>query len=132
MVGGGTAYTEGGLATATVLAGPTGVGIDSGGNIFIADRDGNHIYKVTASTQKIATVMGSAGSGFTGETAVDFGGQAASNVVVVSDTQITATAPAGSAGTVHVTVTMWSSSVVRADGKKMFSGRADGEEGPPR
>jgi hypothetical protein len=30
------------------------------------------------------------------------------------------------------TATMWSSSVVRADGKKMFSGRADGEEGPPR
>lgn len=30
------------------------------------------------------------------------------------------------------TATMWSSSVARADGKKMFSGRADGEEGPPR
>ncbi|HLH44532.1 MAG TPA: IPT/TIG domain-containing protein [Bryobacteraceae bacterium] len=67
VVGGGTTYTEGGAANATVLAGPTGVAIDSAGDIFIADRDGNHIYKVTASTQKITTVMGNSGSGFAGD-----------------------------------------------------------------
>ncbi|WP_181804146.1 IPT/TIG domain-containing protein [Streptomyces shenzhenensis] len=44
------------------------------------------------------------GSGLTGAVAVRFGSALASNVVVVSDTQITATTPAG-AGTVDVTVT---------------------------
>src|SRR5215469_6705645 len=82
VVGGGSAYTEGGLASATVLAGPTGVALDSGGDIFIADRDGNHIYKVTASTQKITTVMGSAGYGFTGD------GSTAANAQMNSPTSI--------------------------------------------
>ncbi len=44
------------------------------------------------------------GTNFTGETEVDFGGNAATGVNVVSDAQITATAPAGVAGTVDVTV----------------------------
>jgi hypothetical protein len=44
------------------------------------------------------------GSGFTGATGVKFGNAAATNVHVVNDGQITATAPAGS-GTVDVTVT---------------------------
>ncbi len=43
------------------------------------------------------------GSGFTGATEVDFGGTAATSMSVDSDTQITATSPAGS-GTVDVTV----------------------------
>ena len=45
------------------------------------------------------------GAGFTGATAVKFGSTAATGYTVNSDTQITATAPAGSAGTVDVTVT---------------------------
>lgn len=44
------------------------------------------------------------GSGFTGAVAVRFGSNLATNVVVVSDTQITAKTPSGS-GTVKVTVT---------------------------
>jgi hypothetical protein len=44
------------------------------------------------------------GSGFTGATGVWFGSNAATNVQVVSDTEILATSPAGSAGTVDVTV----------------------------
>jgi hypothetical protein len=43
------------------------------------------------------------GSGFTGATAVNFGATAATALTVGSDTQITATSPAGS-GTVDVTV----------------------------
>jgi hypothetical protein len=44
------------------------------------------------------------GTGFTGATSVDFGSNPATNVVVNSDTSITATAPAGT-GTADVTVT---------------------------
>jgi hypothetical protein len=43
------------------------------------------------------------GSGFTDAAAVDFGGTSATSMTVISDTQITATSPAGT-GTVHVTV----------------------------
>lgn len=45
------------------------------------------------------------GTGFSGATSVTFGGTAATGVVVVSDTTITATTPAHAAGIVDVTVT---------------------------
>ncbi len=45
------------------------------------------------------------GTNFTGATAVKFGSTDATNYTVVSPTQITATAPAGTAGTVDITVT---------------------------
>ena len=45
------------------------------------------------------------GTNFAAGATVTFGGTAATNVVVVSGTQITATTPAGSAGAVTVTVT---------------------------
>jgi IPT/TIG domain len=45
------------------------------------------------------------GDGFTGATAVDFGGLAAASYHVVSDTSITAVTPVAPAGTVHVSVT---------------------------
>lgn len=51
------------------------------------------------------TVVTITGYNFTGATAVDFGTAAATNINVVSGTQIVATSPAGAAGTVDVTVT---------------------------
>ncbi len=51
------------------------------------------------------TVVTITGTNLNGATAVAFGGTAATNVVVLSATQVLATAPAGSVGTVDVTVT---------------------------
>ena len=51
------------------------------------------------------TIVTVTGSGFTGASAVIFGTTAATSFTVNSDTQIIATTPAGSAGTVDVTVT---------------------------
>src|SRR5208283_1873507 len=45
------------------------------------------------------------GTGFTGATSVKFGSNAATSYVVNSATSITAVSPAGSAGTVDITVT---------------------------
>ena len=45
------------------------------------------------------------GSGFTGASAVAFGSAPGSDVVVVSDSEITVTSPVGPAGEVFVTVT---------------------------
>ena len=56
------------------------------------------------------------GTGFTGATAVDFGGVPASHFTVASDSSIVATAPAGTAGSVDVTVrTPCGSSVTSPD-----------------
>ena len=49
------------------------------------------------------TILTITGTGFGGATAVDFGSTKATSFTVVSDTQITATSPAGT-GVVHVTV----------------------------
>ncbi|HEV3450843.1 MAG TPA: IPT/TIG domain-containing protein, partial [Acidimicrobiia bacterium] len=58
----------------------------------------------TSGPQGGGTQVTITGSGFTGATAVNFGPNAASGFTVNSDTQVTATSPAGT-GTVDVTVT---------------------------
>lgn len=61
---------------------------------------------VTPATGGVAggTAITLSGRGFTGATAVTLGGIAATDVVVVSDTELTATTPAGAAGPVAVVV----------------------------
>ncbi|MEU4588539.1 IPT/TIG domain-containing protein [Kitasatospora aureofaciens] len=62
------------------------------------------IDSISPASGATGSVVTLTGSGFSGATAVRFGAVAAPSFTVVSDTQITATAPAGS-GTVQVTVT---------------------------
>jgi hypothetical protein len=49
---------DGGPATSARLFDPRGVAVDSDGNIYIADVDGEKVRKVSASTGKISTVAG--------------------------------------------------------------------------
>jgi RHS repeat-associated protein len=56
-----------GPATSAELSGPSGVAVDSSGNLYIADSYNNVIRKVTAATGIISTVAGSGSEGFSGD-----------------------------------------------------------------
>ncbi|MFF7994803.1 IPT/TIG domain-containing protein, partial [Kitasatospora xanthocidica] len=64
------------------------------------------IVSISPASGAAGSVVTLTGTGFAGATAVRFGAVNASSFTVVSDTQITATVPAGS-GTVQVTVVAW-------------------------
>lgn len=56
VAGGGTASGDGGSATSASLAHPTGVAVDSAGNLYIAEAYGNRVRKVSKTV--ITTVAG--------------------------------------------------------------------------
>jgi sugar lactone lactonase YvrE len=58
---------DGGAATSAELSGPSGVAVDSVGNLYIADAGNNLIRKVTAATGVISTVAGHGGYGYSGD-----------------------------------------------------------------
>jgi sugar lactone lactonase YvrE len=58
---------DGGAATSAELYGPTGVAVDSSGNIYIADYENNRIRKVSASTGVISTIAGNGTAGYSGD-----------------------------------------------------------------
>ncbi|MGZ4954252.1 MAG: NHL domain-containing protein, partial [Methylobacter sp.] len=58
---------DGGAATAASLYNPTGVAVDGGGNVYIADHSNSRIRKVDASTGLISTVAGNGSAGFSGD-----------------------------------------------------------------
>jgi trimeric autotransporter adhesin len=58
---------QGGPATSAELGGPEGVGVDSAGNLYIADPFDAVIWKVTAATGTITVVAGNGTSGFSGQ-----------------------------------------------------------------
>jgi uncharacterized protein (TIGR03437 family) len=55
---------DGGVATAAMISGPSGVAVDTAGELFIADSGNNRVRQVTAGI--IATVAGNGTYGFTG------------------------------------------------------------------
>ncbi len=58
---------DGSAATSAELKHPSGLGIDSAGNIYIADKNNCRIRKVTVATGIIATVVGNGTCAYTGD-----------------------------------------------------------------
>ena len=58
---------DGIAATATKLTSPEGVTMDASGNLYISDRDGYKIVKVTASTGIMNTLAGTGFADFAGD-----------------------------------------------------------------
>ena len=58
---------DGGAATSAGLSYPSGVALDSAGNLYIADTNNHRIRKITAATGVITTVAGNGSSGFAGD-----------------------------------------------------------------
>jgi N-acetylneuraminic acid mutarotase len=58
---------DGGPAASAEFSSPTGVAVDSSGNLYIVDADNNRIRKVTASTGIITTVAGNGTAGYSGD-----------------------------------------------------------------
>ncbi len=85
IAGNGTAgYAgDGGAATSAELKGPTGVAVDSTGNVYIADQANNRIRKVNAGTGVITTVAGTGTAAFSGD------GGPATSAAMYSPTDLT-------------------------------------------
>ena len=58
---------DGGPATSASLGYPSGLSVDSSGNIFMADRDNNRVRKVIATTGIIQTVAGNGDASYGGD-----------------------------------------------------------------
>ena len=69
VAGNGTSGWSGdnGPAAAAQLAAPSGVALDSSGNLYIADTNNNRIRMVTAANHTIATIAGTGSGGFSGD-----------------------------------------------------------------
>jgi sugar lactone lactonase YvrE len=70
VAGGGSppnGNNEGLPAKSARLAGPAGIFVDPAGNLFIADREANRIWRVDATTQTIRAFAGNGSSGFGGD-----------------------------------------------------------------
>ncbi len=58
---------DGDVATSATLYNPSGVTVDSSGNVYIADYGNHRIRKVTILTGKIATIAGTGASSYSGD-----------------------------------------------------------------
>jgi hypothetical protein len=121
-------YTTAAVIDSRDFSAPSGVALDADDNIFIVDTGHNALKEilaqpaVTGLTPTAGPLSGGntvtiTGVHLTGATTVSFGASAAASFTVVSDTQVTATAPAGS-GTVDVRVTTPNGTSVAAPADK--------------
>jgi uncharacterized protein (TIGR03437 family) len=76
---------DGGQATAARLNQPSGVAVDKGGNLYIADTGNNAVRKVVLSTGVIATVAGTGVPGYNGDGVPATSAQLASPYGVATD-----------------------------------------------
>jgi sugar lactone lactonase YvrE len=69
VAGGGpfNATQEGLPATSASLRSPNGIALDSAGNLYISEANGNRVRKVSAATKTIVTIAGNGTSGFLGD-----------------------------------------------------------------
>ena len=68
IAGGSVGYVgDGGPAILAGLKMPTGVALDSAGNLYIADQGNNAVRKVTAATSIITTIAGNGVAGYSGD-----------------------------------------------------------------
>jgi sugar lactone lactonase YvrE len=69
VAGGGpfNATGEGLLATGASLRRPNGIAVDSAGNLYISESNGNRVRKVSAATKTIVTIAGNGIAGFLGD-----------------------------------------------------------------
>jgi sugar lactone lactonase YvrE len=69
VAGGGpfTATEDGLPATAASLRSPNGIAVDSAGNLYISEANGNRVRKVSAATKTIVTIAGNGAAGFLGD-----------------------------------------------------------------
>src|SRR5262245_43508519 len=58
---------DGGPATAAQINSPTGVAVDSSGNVYIADQSNHRIRKIAAGTGVMSTFAGTGVAGFLGD-----------------------------------------------------------------
>jgi hypothetical protein len=106
---------------------PGGVSATSGADQYTYQSTAPSVSAVSPNRGPTAggTTVTTTGANFTGATAVNFGTTAASSFTVTSDTQITAIAPAESAGTVDITVTTpYGTSAVGASDQFIFADAA--------
>ena len=60
---------DNGLAVLAMINNPTGIALDTAGNIYIADQGNNRIRKINITTGKINTVAGNGTAGYSGDAA---------------------------------------------------------------
>ena len=65
--GTGSYSGDNGAATSATLTYPRGVGLDTAGNVYIADTDNHRVRKVTISTGIITTIAGTGASSYSGD-----------------------------------------------------------------
>ena len=88
IAGSGSSGSDNGTGTAASFYSPSGVAIDSDGNIIVADRGNHLIRKIDGSTYEVSTLAGSGSSGSTNGTGTAASFSSPGGVAIDSDGNI--------------------------------------------